>query len=140
VSLDLADVVRDELTIPKNQIEEQPEILRTEDFSPSIGAIQRSPARCRHLPTSLEGSGNLTLPQRWWAQWWALLLNPTAQIARLPYEQHVAAESGLLRTFGRNHAGTHAPQQVLAMALIIVSRGESHRRAHRPNTGHRPIV
>jgi uncharacterized membrane protein len=46
-------------------------------------------------------------------------------VGRLPYEQYVAAEQGMLRTFGRVMPVLMPLSGVLAIALIIVSRGES---------------
>ena len=48
-------------------------------------------------------------------------------VARLPYEQFVAAEKGMLDTFGRIMPMVMPLSGVLALALIIVSRGESSR-------------
>jgi uncharacterized membrane protein len=45
-------------------------------------------------------------------------------VARLPYEQYVAAEQAMLRTFGRIMPVLMPLSGVLAIALIIVSRGE----------------
>jgi uncharacterized membrane protein len=46
-------------------------------------------------------------------------------VARLPYEQFVAAEKGMLGTFGRIMPVVMPLSGVLALALLIVSRGES---------------
>jgi uncharacterized membrane protein len=46
-------------------------------------------------------------------------------VARLPYEQFVAAEQGMLRTFGRIMPVLMPLSGVFTIALIIVSRGES---------------
>jgi uncharacterized membrane protein len=46
-------------------------------------------------------------------------------VARLPYEQYVAAEQGMLRTFGRVMPVLMPLSGVLAIALVFVSRGES---------------
>ena len=45
-------------------------------------------------------------------------------IARLPYEQYVAAEQGMLGTFGRVMPVLMPLSGVLAIALVIVSRSE----------------
>jgi uncharacterized membrane protein len=45
-------------------------------------------------------------------------------VARLPYEQYVAAEQGMLRTFGRIMPVVMPLSGVLTIALIVVSRGE----------------
>jgi uncharacterized membrane protein len=45
-------------------------------------------------------------------------------MARLPYEQYVAAEQAMLRTFGRIMPVVMPLSGVLTMALVIVSRGE----------------
>jgi uncharacterized membrane protein len=42
-------------------------------------------------------------------------------VARLPYEQFVAAEQGMLRTFGR----IMPLSSILAIALIVLSRGDT---------------
>jgi uncharacterized membrane protein len=46
-------------------------------------------------------------------------------VARLPYEQFVAAEQGMLRTFGRLMPVVMPLSGVLAVILIIVSREET---------------
>jgi uncharacterized membrane protein len=46
-------------------------------------------------------------------------------VARLPYEQYVAAEQGMLRTFGRLMPVLMPLSGVLAILLVLVSRGES---------------
>ena len=46
-------------------------------------------------------------------------------VARLPYEQYVAAEQGMLRTFGRIMPMLMPLSGILAIALIVVSRGEA---------------
>ena len=45
-------------------------------------------------------------------------------VGRLPYEQYVAAEQAMLRTFGRIMPVLMPLSGVLAIALIVVSRGE----------------
>jgi uncharacterized membrane protein len=45
-------------------------------------------------------------------------------VARLPYEQYVAAEQGMLRSFGRIMPVLMPLSGVLTIALIILSRGE----------------
>jgi uncharacterized membrane protein len=45
-------------------------------------------------------------------------------VARLPYEQYVAAEQAMLRTFGRLMPVLMPLSGVLAIALVVVSRGE----------------
>ncbi len=45
-------------------------------------------------------------------------------VARLPYEQYVAIEQAMLRTFGRIMPVLMPLSGVLAIALIVVSRGE----------------
>jgi uncharacterized membrane protein len=45
-------------------------------------------------------------------------------VARLPYEQYVAAEQGMLRTFGRIMPVVMPLSGVLAIVLIVMSRGE----------------
>jgi uncharacterized membrane protein len=49
----------------------------------------------------------------------------SAGVARLPYEHHVAAEQGMLQIFGRIMPVLMPLSGVLAIALIIASRGES---------------
>jgi uncharacterized membrane protein len=46
-------------------------------------------------------------------------------VARLPYEQFVAAEQGMLRTFGRLMPVLMPLSGILAIALIILSREET---------------
>jgi uncharacterized membrane protein len=46
-------------------------------------------------------------------------------VARLPYEQFVAAEQGMLRTFGRLMPVLMPLSGILAVALIILSRHET---------------
>jgi uncharacterized membrane protein len=46
-------------------------------------------------------------------------------VARLPYEQYVAAEQGMLGTFGRIMPVLMPLSGVLAIVLVLVSRGES---------------
>ena len=46
-------------------------------------------------------------------------------VARLPYEQFVAAEQGMLRTFGRLMPVLMPLSGILAVALIILSREET---------------
>ena len=46
-------------------------------------------------------------------------------VARLPYEQFVAAEQGMLRTFGRIMPLLMPLSGILAVALIILSRGDT---------------
>jgi uncharacterized membrane protein len=46
-------------------------------------------------------------------------------VARLPYEAYVAAEQGMLRTFGRIMPVLMPLSGVLAIVLVAVSRGES---------------
>jgi uncharacterized membrane protein len=46
-------------------------------------------------------------------------------VARLPYEQCVAAEQGMLRTFGRIMPVLMPLSGVLTIVLVLVSRGES---------------
>ena len=46
-------------------------------------------------------------------------------VARLPYEQFVAAEQGMLRTFGRIMPVLMPLSGILAVALIILSRGDT---------------
>ena len=46
-------------------------------------------------------------------------------VARLPYEQYVAAEQGMLRTFGRIMPVLMPLSGVLAIMLVLLSRGES---------------
>jgi uncharacterized membrane protein len=46
-------------------------------------------------------------------------------VARLPYEQFVAAEQGMLRTFGRLMPVLMPLSGILAVALIILSREEA---------------
>jgi uncharacterized membrane protein len=46
-------------------------------------------------------------------------------VARLPYEQFVAAEQGMLRTFGRIMPVLMPLSGLLAVALIIVSRADT---------------
>jgi uncharacterized membrane protein len=46
-------------------------------------------------------------------------------VARLPYEQFVAAEKGMLATFGRIMPVLMPLSGVLAVALIVVTRAES---------------
>jgi uncharacterized membrane protein len=46
-------------------------------------------------------------------------------VARLPYEQYVAAEQAMLRTFGRIMPVLMPLSGVLAIALVVVSRSES---------------
>jgi uncharacterized membrane protein len=46
-------------------------------------------------------------------------------VARLPYEQFVATEQAMLRTFGRIMPLLMPLSGVLAIALIVMSRGES---------------
>ena len=46
-------------------------------------------------------------------------------VARLPYEQYVAAEQGMLRTFGRVMPVLMPLSGVLTIALVLVSRGEN---------------
>ena len=45
-------------------------------------------------------------------------------VARLPYEQYVAAEQAMLRTFGRIMPVLMPLSGLLAIALIVLSRGE----------------
>ena len=45
-------------------------------------------------------------------------------VARLPYEQYVAAEQGMLRTFGRIMPVLMPLSGLLAIALVVVSRNE----------------
>lgn len=45
-------------------------------------------------------------------------------VARLPYEQYVAAEQAMLRTFGRIMPVLMPLSGVLAIVLIVASRGE----------------
>jgi uncharacterized membrane protein len=46
-------------------------------------------------------------------------------VARLPYEQFVAAEQRMLRTFGRIMPVLMPLSGILAVALIILSRGDT---------------
>jgi uncharacterized membrane protein len=46
-------------------------------------------------------------------------------VARLPYEQFVAAEQGMLRTFGRIMPVLMPLSGILVVALIILSRGDT---------------
>ena len=46
-------------------------------------------------------------------------------VARLPYEQFVAAEQGMLRTFGRLMPVLMPLSGILAVALIVLSREET---------------
>ena len=46
-------------------------------------------------------------------------------VARLPYEQFVAAEQGMLRTFGRIMPVLMPLSGILAVALIVLSRGDT---------------
>lgn len=46
-------------------------------------------------------------------------------VARLPYEQFVAAEQGMLRTFGRIMPVLMPLSGILAVVLIILSRGDT---------------
>ena len=46
-------------------------------------------------------------------------------VARLPYEQYVAAEQGMLRTFGRLMPVLMPLSGIFAILLVLVSRGES---------------
>lgn len=46
-------------------------------------------------------------------------------VARLPYEQFVTAEQGMLRTFGRLMPVLMPLSGILAVALVILSRGEA---------------
>jgi uncharacterized membrane protein len=46
-------------------------------------------------------------------------------VARLPYEQYVAAEQGMLRTFGRLMPILMPLGGVLAVALVVISRQET---------------
>ena len=46
-------------------------------------------------------------------------------VARLPYEQYVAAEQAMLRTFGRIMPVLMPLSGVLAIALVVMSRGGS---------------
>jgi uncharacterized membrane protein len=46
-------------------------------------------------------------------------------IARLPYEQYVAAEQGMLRTFGRVMPVLMPLSGVLAIVLVLLSLGDS---------------
>lgn len=46
-------------------------------------------------------------------------------VARLPYEQFVAAEQGMLRSFGRLMPVLMPLSGILAVALIFVSRGDA---------------
>jgi uncharacterized membrane protein len=46
-------------------------------------------------------------------------------VARLPYEQFLAAEQGMLRTFGRIMPVLMPLSGILAVALIILSRGDT---------------
>ena len=46
-------------------------------------------------------------------------------VARLPYEQFVAAEQGMLRTFGRIMPILMPMSGILAVSLIILSRGDA---------------
>lgn len=46
-------------------------------------------------------------------------------VARLPYEHYVAAEQGMLRTFGRLMPVLMPLSGIIAIALVVVSRGES---------------
>ena len=45
-------------------------------------------------------------------------------VARLPYEQYVTAEQAMLRTFGRIMPVLMPLSGILAIALIVISRGE----------------
>ena len=46
-------------------------------------------------------------------------------MARLPYDQYVAAEQGMLRTFGRIMPVLMPLSGVLAIVLVLLSRGQS---------------
>lgn len=46
-------------------------------------------------------------------------------VARLPYEHFVAAEQGMLRTFGRIMPVLMPPSGILAVALTILSRADT---------------